>query len=613
MINRVLTAIAIASIINVGAPVNGQSLKSHGLSAFGDLKYSPSFKNFDYVNPDAPRGGTIRLWGLDSFNSVNPFILKGVPADRIGLIHASLMERAMDEPDAVYGFIAERASFGADRKSITFYLRQSAKFSDGTGITADDIVFTFKTLIKHGHPQYRFILADVITAEAINKFEVKYNFKSNNSRNLPLQIAALPVLSKKYYENLPFAKTTMKPPPGAGPYQVYKIVPGRSITYQRIKNHWARDLPVMRGRYNFEKIRVDYYRDRDIAFQAFFANEYDFREEFTSRSWATQYDDKPAIKDRRVIRVTLPDSTPSGVQAFFFNMRRQKFKDRRVRTAIDLAFDFEWTNKTLFYGLYKRTNSMFANSNLAADKPPNNDERRLLKKIPYQIPTEVFTRPYQSPKTDGSGRNRINLREASKLLRNAGWKITDNKLVNRDGKPLTIEFLLYESSFRRIINPYIRNLKRIGINASIRIVDVANFQHRMQNFDFDVVIQRYVQRNTPGMELKTYFSSKMANVAGSRNLAGITNRAVDYLISKIISAKSRVELQTRVHAIDRVLMWNRYMIPQWYKGVHNIAYWNKFDQPKIKPKFALGVIDTWWYNAEKSALINAGKAPITLK
>ena len=613
MINLVLATIAIISTITVGAPANGQSLKSHGLSAFGDLKYKPEFKNFDYVNPDAPRGGTIRLWGLDSFDSLNPFILKGVSADRIGLIHASLMERAMDEPDALYGLIAEGASIGADRRSITFYLRQFAKFNDGTSITADDVVFTFKTLIKQGHPRYRFILADVIAAEAISKYEVKYSFKSNSSRDLPLQIAALPVLSKKYYEKLPFAKTTMRPPPGAGPYQVHKIIPGRSITYQRAKNHWARDLPVMRGRYNFDKIRIDYYRDRDVAFQAFFSNQYDFREEFTSRSWATQYDDKTPIKDRRVIRITIPDSTPSGVQAFFFNMRRQKFKDRSVRAAIDLAFDFEWTNKTLFYGLYKRTNSMFANSNLSADKPPNNDERKLLKKIPYPIPAEVFTTPYQSPKTDGSGRNRINLRKASKLLRNAGWKIIENQLVNQDGKPFTIEFLLYESSFQRIINPYIRNLKRIGISANIRIVDVANFQHRMQNFDFDVVIQRYVQNNTPGIELKTYFSSKMANVVGSRNLAGIQNPAVDYLISKIISAKSRIELQTRVHAVDRVLMWNRYMIPQWYKGVHNIAYWNKFDRPKIKPKFALGVIDTWWYNADKSGLINAGKTPVTLK
>ena len=608
MIRLLATAIAFTAALATSAHARDPS-KSHGLSAFGNLKYSSNFKHFDYVNPDSPKGGAIRLAGIDSFDSLNPYILKGVPVAGIGLIHATLMERANDEPDALYGLVAESVSVASDKSAITFDLRPTAKFSDGSPITANDVVFTFQTLVKKGHPQYRFIFSGVANVKALSEHRVKFTFNTTNNRDLPLQIAGLPVLSKSYYDKVPFDKTTMTAPPGAGPYRVAKIDPGRFVLYQRITNHWAEQLPVMRGRYNFDMVRFDYFRDRDIAFQAFFSKSYDFREEFTSRSWATQYDDKLPIKDGRIIRATLPDATPSGVQAFFFNMRREKFKDRRVRAALDLAFDYEWTNKTLFYGLYDRTNSMFANSALAAEKPPTPDEIKLLEPLRGKVPPEVFSEVYQSPKTDGSGRNRSNLRKATRLLKKAGWKIVNNKLVDKSGKPLTIEILLFESSFQRIISPYIRNLKRLGIDATIRIVDVANFQHRMQQYDFDVVVQRYVQTNTPGIEQKTYFSSKMADVPGSRNLAGIKNPAIDYLIDKVIVANSRKKLVTAVHALDRVLMWNRYMVPQWYKGVHNIAYWNKFGRPSIKPKFDLGMLDTWWYSAKKAAMIEAGKAP----
>ena len=608
MIRLLLTATALLASLTSGAEADNPH-KSHGISAFGDLKYHSDFKYFDYVNPDAPKGGRIRLPGIDSFDSLNPYILKGVPAAGIRLIHATLMERANDEPDALYGLVAESVSVAPDKSAITFDLRPTAKFSDGSPITADDVVFTFQTLIKKGRPQFRFIFAGVAGVKASAKHRVQFTFKAAANRDLPLQIASLPVLSKRYYEKIPFDKTTMTAPLGAGPYRVAKVEPGRSIVYQRIRNYWANQLPVMRGRYNFELVRFDYFRNRDIAFQAFFSKSYDFREEFTSRSWVTQYDNKLPIKDGRIVRATLPDATPSGVQAFFFNMRRDKFKDLRVRSALDLAFDYEWTNKTLFYGLYERTNSMFANSPLAANKPPTADEIKLLEPLRGKVPDEVFSIAYQSPKTDGSGRNRSNLRKAAHLLRKAGWKIVNNQLVAKSGEPLTIEFLLFESSFQRIINPYVRNLKRIGIDARIRIVDVANFQHRMNNYEFDVVVQRYVQNNTPGIEQKTYFSSKMADVPGSKNLAGIKNPAIDYLINKVIAANSRKELVTAVHALDRVLMWNRYMVPQWYKGVHNIAYWDKFDRPEIKPKFDLGMLDTWWYSTRKAAMIDAGKAP----
>ncbi len=405
MIRRLLSGSVLAAIL-ASSPQAQELPKSHGLSAFGDLKYSSEFKHFDYVNPNAPKGGTIRLAGIDSFDSLNPYILKGVSAGGVGLIHATLMERANDEPDALYGLVAETVSVAADKSAITFDLRPTARFSDGTPITAADVVFTFQTLVKKGHPQYRFIFADVDDVKALTKHRVKFTFKAANNRDLPLQIAGLPVLSKRYYEKVQFDKTTMTAPPGAGPYRVAKVEPGRSIVYERIKNYWADQLPVMRGRYNFDMVRFDYFRDRDIAFQAFFSKSYDFREEFTSRSWATQYDNKLPIKDGRIVRATLPDATPSGVQAFFFNMRRNKFKDRRVRAALDLAFDYEWTNRTLFYGLYDRTNSMFANSNLGAEKPPTADEIKLLEPLRSKVPDEVFSKVYQSPKTDGSWANR---------------------------------------------------------------------------------------------------------------------------------------------------------------------------------------------------------------
>jgi microcin C transport system substrate-binding protein len=376
-----------------------------------------------------------------------------------------------------------------------------------------------------------------------------------------------------------------------------------------VADYWGRDLPVNRGRYNFATVRWDFFRDRDIAFEAFFAGNYDYREEFTSRDWATKYDDKPAIKSELAVRDTLRDERPSGVQAWFFNLRRDRFKDRRVRAALDLAFDYEWTNKTLFYSLYQRTNSMFENSELAAHDPPSAAELALLEPLRGKVPDEVFVKPYASPVTDGSGNNRDNLREAVKLLAEAGWQIKDGALVNAKGEPFKLEFLLFEASFQRIINPYIANLKRIGIDASIRVVDVANFQKRRQNFDFDVVIERYVQPLTPGVEQRDYFGSAAADVPGSRNLAGIKDPAIDALIEKVMTAESRAALVSAVRALDRVLMWNRYSVPQWYKGSHNIAYWNKYDRPAIKPRFSLPVVDTWWYNAEKAAMVAAGKAP----
>lgn len=588
------------------APAGGAG--SHGLSVFGDLRYGPGFAHFDYVEPDAPKGGTLRLWGLDTFETLNPFILKGGKEDLNGLLFDTLMVRAMDEPDALYALAARSVELADDGGWVAFDLDPRARFHDGSPVTAADVVFTFETLVKRGHPRYRIDLGAVARAEAASPRRVVFVFAPGRHRDLPTRLAALPVLSRSYYDKVAFDRTTFVPPLSSGPYRVERVEPGRSVVYRRVAGYWARDLPVNRGRYNFDRIRVDYYRDRDVAFQAFFSQEYDFREEFTSRNWATQYD-KPPVRKGLVVRETLADETPSGVQAFFFNLRRAKFRDRRVRQAMDLAFDFEWTNKNLFYGLYDRTNSMFENSRLAARDAPSAAELALLEPLRGQVPAGVFEAAYRSPVTDGGGNVRRNLRRAARLLRAAGYRVDQGRLTGPDGEPFTVEFLLYEATTNRIVNPYIRNLERLGVEASIRLVDFANFKHRTDHFDFDVIVRRYVQPLTPGIEQINYFGSAAAGLPGAFNVGGVSDPAVDALIEKVVAARSRPQLVTAVRALDRVLMWSNFVVPQWYKGVHHIAYWNKFGRPRVKPRYDLGVVDTWWYDPDKAAMLARGLAP----
>ena len=609
--NRTLLSLAACAVLATSAvPANAQNADpKHGLSVFGDLKYGNGFSHFSYANPDAPKGGALKVPGLDTFETVNPFILKGRKEPLAeALLFDTLMARAFDEPDAYYGLVAKTVEQPADKSWVAFNIDPRAKFHDGTSITAGDVVFTYNSLKKNGHPRYRINFRDVDRAEATSPGRVKFTFKPGTHRDLATRLAALPLLSKAYYDKVDFKKTTFVAPLASGPYRVGKYEPGRSITYSRVKNYWAKDLPVIRGRYNFDAVTVDYYRDREVMFQAFFSQQYDFREDFTSRQWATQYD-KPAVNAGLVIREVLPDETPSGVQAFILNLRREKFQDVRVRTAIDMAFDFEWTNKTLFYSQYARTNSMFENSTLAAKKPPTKDELALLEPFRGELPEEVFTTPFASPQTDGSGKLRSSLRKASRLLKQAGYRIEDGVLKDAAGAPLKIEFLLFEASFKRIIGPYINNLKRLGIQAYIRIVDTANFKRRQDTFDFDIVIRRIAQPLTPGLEQRNYFGSEFSGVQGSFNVGGVKNSAVDALIEKVVTATSRPALTTAVRALDRVIMWNRYAVMQWYKGAHNIAYWNKFNRPAVSPRYAMGVIDTWWFDAAKAKMIEDGIAP----
>ncbi len=577
--------------------------RRHGLSTFGDLKYPIDFTHFDYANPEAPKGGKLSMIGTEgriTFDSFNYYIRKGDPAQGLPYLFDSLMVRAFDEPDALYGLVAKEAELHDDKKGVTFYLRPEATFSDGTALTAKDVVFSIQTMKTKASPLYRLSLRDVEEVEEIDPLTVRFRFKGNQTRDLPQRVAEMPIFSKAYYQTQPFEKGTLIPPVGSGPYKIGPFKAGRFVTYERRDDYWAKDLPVNKGRYNFDELRYEYFKDRAAEFEALKAGVFDLREEFTSKDWATKYD-FDAVKKKRVIPATLPDDRPGGTQGFFINNRRDKFKDPRVRQAIGLTFDFEWTNKNLFYGLYKRTEGFFENSNMKAVGPPSNEELALLTPFKDQLPPSVFEPVALPPKSNGSGQDRRSLRKASKLLTAAGWTLKDSKRVNEKGDVLTVEFLTFSPSFSRIILPMIRNMKTIGIQASLRLVDPAQYQERLKSFDFDITTQRYIMRLTPGVELWNMFGSRAADAQASYNLAGIKNPVVDSLIEKVIGAQSRQELITACRALDRVLRAHFYWVPHWYKASHNVAYWNKFAKPAVKPKYDRGIIEYWWYDNEKAS------------
>lgn len=580
---------------------------SHGLSAFDELKYPADFPHFEYVNPDAPKGGRLAMIGTGAtvtFDSFNGYILKGVPAQGLEYLFDSLMVRAYDEPDAVYGLVAKSAEVADDKLSVTFHLREEAKFADGSPVRAEDVVFSFNALTTMGHPSYRISLRDVVKAEAIDPLTVRYTFQGELVRDLPMAVATLPIFSKAYYESRPFDQTTLEPPLGSGPYKIGAFKAGTFVTYVRRDDYWAKDLPVNRGQYNFDELRYEYYRDRQAELESLLNGSFDLREEFTSVSWATAYD-VPVVREGKVVRMTIPDLRPSGTQGFFFNTRRSKFSDPRTRHAIALAFDFEWANSNLFYQLYKRTTSYFENSDMKASGPPSAEELALLEPYRDQLPPEVFEEAYVPPVSDGSGKDRKLLRKAAALLDEAGWKLEGGVRRNAKGEVLDFEILTYSEAFLRIVAPFADNLKLLGITARVRLVDGSQYQRRMDEFDFDMTTQRLVLRLTPGVEIKNYWGSQAAATKGTPNLAGIANPVVDALIDKALTAKSRAELVAATRALDRVMRAYHYWIPHWYKAEHNLAFWNKFSWPAIKPKFDPGIITTWWYDAEKAAKLQS--------
>ncbi|MCW2238083.1 extracellular solute-binding protein [Azospirillum canadense] len=574
---------------------------SHAVTAHGTPKYGPDFKHFDYVNPDAPKGGEVKLATYGSFDSLNPFILRGSPAGGAGLPFETLTVGSNDEVLTQYGLLAETIAVADDRGSVAFTLRPQARFHDGTPVTVEDVIWSFETLRDKGHPTYRTYYADVAKAEKTGERTVTFTFRNGNNPELPVIMGQLPVLPKHVFETRDFASTTLEPIVGSGPYKIADVQPGRSITYQRVADWWGKDLPVNRGRYNFDRIRFDYYRDLDVVFEAFKAGAIDFRVENSSKNWVTGYD-VPAVREGRIVREEIKHQDPQGMQAFVFNSRRPIFADRRVREALNHLFDYEWTRANLSYGLFQRTKSFFANSELAATGLPSEAEVKLLEPFRGKLPEEVFSKAYEPPKTDGSGNIRQNLRTALGLLKEAGWELKGNKLVNaKTGEPMRFEILLVQADMERITQPFVRNLERAGIEAGIRVVDTAQYQNRTDNFDFDMIIQRMPQSLSPGNEQRDYWQSAKADLPGSRNLAGIKDPVVDQLIETLIQAPDRDSLVAATKALDRVLLWGWYVIPQWHDDVRRVAYWNRFSHPAVAPKYGLAFVDTWWVDPQKTA------------
>jgi microcin C transport system substrate-binding protein len=589
---------------------------SHGMSAFGDLKYPADFHHFDYVNPDAPKGGMFSLipsargynQSFFTFDSLNAYILKGEGAQGMDTTFATLMARAGDEPDAMYGFAAKSVQISPDKLIYYFTMRPEARFHDGSKLTAQDAAFSINVLKEKGHPLIIVQLRDMIKAEAVDDATVVVTFAEKRARDVPLYVAGLPIFSKAYYSTRAFDESTLDIPLGSGPYKVGKFEANRFIEFERVKDWWAADLPVNRGSYNFDILRYEFYRDRDVAFEGFTAKSYLYREEFTARIWATRYD-FPAIKDGRVKRETLPDETPSGGQGWFINTRREKFKDPRVREALICAFDFEWTNKTVMYGAYARTSSPFQNSDMVASGPPSPEELKLLEPFRGQVPDEVFGEPFVPPVSDGSGQDRMLLRKAQQLLNDAGLVIKDNKRFLPNGEPFRIEFLLDEQSFLPHHASLIKNLGLLGVDASARLVDAVQYRARVEAFDFDITTERLSMSATPGDSLRPYFTSQAAATNGSYNLAGVSSQAIDALVEKAISAQSRAELTTACRALDRVFRAGRYWIPQWYRSTHPIAYWDEFSHPAKPPRYAqgTGAPEIWWHDAAKAAKLEQAK------
>jgi len=599
---RLLTPLVLAALL--GAPPSlPASGPVHAIAMHGTPRYGPDFEHFDYANPDAPKGGEVRLATIGTFDSLNPYILKGVAASGLAQVFDTLTVSSEDEPFTEYGLLAERIEVAPDRSAVTFYLRPEARFHDGTPVTAEDVVWTFETLKSKGHPFYQAYYASVSRAEALDARTVRFTFVAGENRELPLIVGQMPVLPHHAWAGRDFARTTLEPPLGSGPYAVEAVEPGRSITYRRVADYWGRDLAVNRGRFNFDRIRYDYYRDATVALEAFKAGEYDFRLENVSKAWATGYDG-PALREGLIKLEAIPHQRPTGMQAFVFNTRRPVFADRRVRAALAYAFDFEWTNKNLFYGAYTRTESYFSNSELASRGLPEGAELELLERYRGRIPEEVFTRPYRAPASDGSGNIRRNLRAALRLLGAAGWRVRERRLVDAEGRPMRFEILLVSPSFERVVLPFRRNLERLGIEVAVRTVDPAQYQRRLDTFDFDMVIATFGQSLSPGNEQRDYWSSKAADTPGSRNLAGVRDPVVDELVDLVIAAPDRKSLVTRTRALDRVLLWGHYVIPQWHVRSFRVAYWDLFARPAVTPPYGLA-FETWWVDPAKVARVRA--------
>ncbi|BAQ74463.1 ABC transporter substrate-binding protein [Pseudomonas sp. Os17] len=570
-----------------------QAAPQHALTLYNEApKYPANFQHFDFVDPQAPKGGTFRMAGFGSFDSLNPFISKGVPEQNIGLIYDTLMTQSLDEPFTEYGLVAGKIEKAPDNSWVRFYLRPEARFNDGQPIRAEDVVFSFQTLMSAGSPLYRGYYADVDQVIAEDPLRVLFKFKHNNNRELPLILGQLTVLPKHWWESRDFAKSNLEVPLGSGPYRVTAVKAGRSIRYERVKDYWGRDLPVNRGFYNFDVITSDYYRDNTVALEALKAGQFDYWLEISAKNWANAYN-IPAVAQGRLIKEQIANGNPTGMQGFVFNTRRPMFQDVRVRHALSLLLDFEWSNKQLFNGAYTRTRSYFENSEMAATGLPGPEELAILEPLRGKIPPQVFDQAFSPSVCDGSGMIRAQQRQAYQLLQEAGWRIVDDKMVDAQGKPVVIEFLLAQTEFERVLLPFKRNLADLGIDLVIRRVDVSQYITRVRSRDFDMIVGSFPQSNSPGNEQREFWMSSSADKPGSRNYIGLKDPAIDSLVESLINADSRSSLVAHAKALDRVLQWGYYVIPNWHIKTWRVAYWDHIGHPQVAPKYDIG-INTWW-------------------
>ena len=572
----------------------------HAMTLYDEApKYANDFKYFDYTNPAAPKGGTLRLAGLNGFDSLNPFIPKGNAADQIGLLYDTLTYHSADEPFTEYGLLAERIEKAADHSFVRFYLNPKARFNDGQPVTAEDVLFTFNTLLEKGHPLYRHYYADVADVVAETPLQVRFDFKHNNNRELPLILGQLQILPKHWWTERDFSKTSLEAPLGSGPYRLSRVDAGRSLRYERVKDWWAQDLPVSKGLYNFDNIHIDYYRDMSVALEAFKAGQFDFNLEYSAKDWATGYN-SPALRNGQIIKKDIKNHNPVGMQGFTFNIRKKIFQDRRVREALGLLFDFEWTNKQLFYSSYIRSQSFFANSELAAQGLPSEEELAILEPLRGTIPEEVFTKAYQTPVSDGSGIIRERRLEAWRLLQEAGYRIENDRMINAAGEPLEFEFIIAQANLERVLLPFKRNLAELGIEMTIRRTDVSQYINRMRSRDFDMTSSIWSQSNSPGNEQRDFWHSSSVDNPGSRNFIGLQDPAIDTLVEGLINAPDRASLINHARALDRVLLWGHYVIPNYYIDTWRVAYWQHLAQPEVAPLYDYGLM-TWWIKSDATS------------
>ncbi|HSH63622.1 MAG TPA: extracellular solute-binding protein [Methyloceanibacter sp.] len=600
---RLALAVVLAGMLSGPAVAAEESVKHHALSLIGEPKYPAGFTNFGYVNPDAPKGGSVRLADIGSFDSLNPILYRGEAAGGLSLVFESLMADSIDESSTSYGLIAEWASYPSDYSSVTFKLRDEARWHDGKPISPDDVIYSLG-INKEANPRMGLYYKNVERAEKTGDNEVTFYFDVKNNRELPMIMGQLTILPKHYWTGTDASgnqrdpmKTTLEPPVGSGPYRIKTVAPGRTITYERVKDYWGKDLPVNRGMWNFDEVRFDYYRDDTVALESFKAGNLDYRQETSAKSWATSYD-FPAVRNRfvKLQEIELRRSQP--MQGFVLNLRRPQFQDRRVRQAFNLAFDFEWANKNLFYGQYERVGSYFQNSELAAPAElPQGRELEILNEVKDGVPPEVFTEVHKNPLNATTDDARNNLRKAAMLLKEAGWEIKNGVLTNKEtGQQMKVEFLLVSPMFERLVQPYLRNLERLGIKGALRLVDSAQYTRRINVFDYDIVVGNFAQSDSPGNEQRDFWGTESADREGSTNLIGIKDAAIDKLIDKVIFAKDREELVAATRALDRVLLWHDFVVPQWFSPLVRIAYWDRYGQPKVLPGLTPGFLQVWWFD-----------------